>query len=153
LSKKRLPSRYNSQKESKLLKKIESYRVFSKNSYGKAIKLGVDSLMLSRHDVLNVQVAVKLDSIPDALLVFDWRDANGEPVFWSGAEFRNFVTVGSESYITISLRLMDLPEIPSKGEIKFYIWKKDRSEFVVQQMTAYITHIDPVELGLFEKFP
>jgi hypothetical protein len=153
LSKKEFPSMHNQGKSTRLLRSLKPYSVFSKNSYGKSIVLDVDTMNLNRYDVLNIQIALELDSIPDALLVIDWRDTGGEPVFWSGAEFRHFVTVGSKSYITISLRLMDLPEIPSDGEIKFYVWKKDKSEFVVQQMIAYITHINSVELGLYEKFP
>jgi len=97
-------------------------------------------------------VAVERDSVvPNTMMVLDWRDDDGEPVYWAASGFNKYYAAGPVYYVTVSMRLMNLPKIPTDGEIKFYIWKKDNSKINVRWMKAYKTFIDPVELGLYER--
>ena len=152
LSKTPLPGGYAKSGNRQLMAVESNYKIYSKNRYGKAIKLGVDTLELDKYDVINVRVSVERDSlVPDDLLVFDWRDKEDKSVFWSGAQFKKFISSDSVFHLSISLRLMDLPELPKGGEIKFYIWKKDDITIRVRRMEVYLTHVSPVELGLYDK--
>ena len=151
MSKHKLPSRYRSEDEINIVDITAPYKVFAKNKYGRAVTINVDSLNLNKYSVLNAQVAIRRqDSIPDALLVFDWRDSEGNSLFWEGSEFKNFVGTDSTYFVSASLRIEDLPYIPTKGEVKFYIWKRDASEIEVRQMKVYVTQWNPVEVGLFD---
>jgi hypothetical protein len=134
-----------------LLKEREAFKVFSKNKYGKAIKIWPDSVSLNKWDVINVQLQIGSDSVVgDAMLVIDWRDTADNPFYWSGAYLNSFFIKNNNYYVTASLRLGDLPEIPENSLIKFYIWKKDDSEIMVKNMSVFLTRVDPVENGLFE---
>jgi len=151
LSKKTLATSVK-KKEFELLALSGKYFVFPKNKYGKAIVMNVDTLAFKKYDVLNVQVAVEQDSVvPNAMLVLDWRDDSGEPVYWAASDFKKYHASGSVYYVTVSMRLMNLPKIPTDGAIKFYIWKKDNSRINIRWMRAYKTLVDPVELGLYER--
>ena len=130
---------------------IGSYKVYAKNKYGEAIKIETDSLNLDKYSVLNAQVAVRRQtSVPDAIFVFDWRDSEDNTFFWEGSEFKNFVGTDSIYFVNTSLRIVDLPDIPTKGEVKFYIWKRDAAAIEVRQMKVYLTRWNPVEVGLFD---
>jgi len=150
MSKHKLPVRYMSEDEINIVEITGPYKVFAKNKYGRAITIKVDSLNLNKYSVLNAQVAIRRqDSIPDALLVFDWRDSEGNSLFWAGSKFKNFVGTDSTYFVNTSLRIEDLPYLPTKGEVKFYIWKRDTSEIEVSRMKVYVTQWNPVEVGLF----
>lgn len=149
LSKHKLQGRYISTK--KVVDSIGSYKIYANNKYGKAIKIETASLNFDRYSVLNAQVAVRRqNSVPDAIFVFDWRDSDDNTFFWEGSKFKNFVGTDSIYFVNTSLRIADLPLIPTKGEVKFYIWKRDTSKIEVQQMKVYVTQCNPVEVGLFE---
>jgi len=153
LSKKKLPTRYNYHEEESGLGTLGSFRMPSKNSYGKAIKLNSDLLPLNRNSVLYATVVIKSDTIiPDASLVFDWRDSKGNLIFWSASSFAKYASTDSTYTVAVSLRVRDLPSLPKHGIIKFYIWKKDHSIIDVDKMEVGLSRVYPSEMGLYEPF-
>ncbi len=153
LSKNKLPTRYNYNEEESILASLGSFRIQKKNRYGQAIKLNPDSLMLTTNTVLYADVVIKSETtIPDAILVFDWRDSTGNSVFWSGSVFKNFISSDSTYVVSVSLRIRDLPSIPTAGNIKFYIWKRDDSIIDVKKMEVVSSYLSSTEMGLYEPF-
>ena len=153
LSKNKLPTRNNYQEEESTLASLGSFRIQKKNRYGQAIKLNSDSLVLTPNTVLCADAVIKSEtSIPDAILVFDWRDSTGNSVFWSGSVFKNFISPDSTYVVSVSLRIRDLPSMPTSGSIKFYIWKRDNSIIDVKKMEVVLSHLYPSEMGLYEPF-
>ncbi|RLD90895.1 MAG: hypothetical protein DRJ09_02700, partial [Bacteroidetes bacterium] len=149
----KLPTRYNYNEEESILASLGSFRIQKKNRYGQAIKLNSDSLVLTPNTVLCADAVIKSETtIPDAILVFDWRDSTGNSVFWSGSVFKNFISPDSTYVVSVSLRIRDLPSIPTAGNIKFYIWKRDDSIIDVKKMEVVSSYLSSTEMGLYEPF-
>ncbi len=134
-----------------LLKETGTFFVEPENRYGNAVKLNSDTLNFHPFETINVRAEIVWDTlVPDASLVFDWRDEDGNVIFWSSAKLKDYFVKDVTSFITLSLRLSDLPEIPEKSELKFYLWKRDKSRIWVRNMEVYITPVPRVEQGLYE---
>ena len=151
LSKNEIPARYDWNKAESIVASSGSFKIPRNQKYGMAIKLNADSLKLLPNRVLYVRAIVKSDTIvPDARLVFDWRDSKGNSVFWSASAFNNFTSPDSIYVVAVSLRIRDLPSIPTASTVKFYIWKKDNSIVDVENMQVGLSDISPLEMGLYE---
>ena len=151
LSKKRLSSRYKYRKEVTVLDSSGRFKIPEKNKYGAAIRLKDSSIRLKPNDVIFARATIAgMQPAPDALLVLDWRDNNGNALFWKASKFKNFFNAGSSFTVATSVRVRDLPDIPKSGQLKVYIWKKDTSMINVDYMEVVKTHIYSVEMGLYE---
>ncbi len=133
-------------------------RCFTINKNGKyspAIEVLTDTLYLHKNDVLNVSVTV-CDTTPpgNVTLVFDMRNGQGKPFYWSGKDFKDFYcNTGRGNYtVHIAKRIRSLGKIPPKTILKCYVWKKDNSTINIKSLHLYKTGINPVEMGLFEPF-
>ena len=126
-----------------------------KPGYSKSIEIKLDSLKLDKFDVLNLRAKIKYsDENVDALLVFDLMDAEGNSTIWSASKLKDYyLKKDSTYYVYISKRLLSIYPFSDGSILKTYIWKRDTSLLQVENIEVYLTKINPVEMGLFDKIP
>jgi hypothetical protein len=123
--------------------------------YSPSIEIMPDTINLNKNDVLNVSVTVCDTTAPgNTMLVFDLRNDKGKSLFWSGKKFEEFFCKNNKGKYTvhISKRIRSLGTIPKNSVLKCYVWKKDTSVVHIKSLYLYKTSVNPVEMGLFEKF-
>lgn len=124
----------------------------TKAGYSKPLILHLDSLNLTKQDVLNIRANVKFsNSEKDALLVFDLKDENEDVESWSASAFKKFYLNEDSSgyYVYHSKRVMSINPISKGSILKVYIWNRDASLVEVSDIEFYITKINPIETGLY----
>ena len=132
----------------------DCFTLSAKRHYTPALEIAMDTLPTTRFDVLNA-AATLVDSVPpgDALLVFDWRTADGKSFYWSGKAVKDFFYPNNSNTFTVHIakRLQSIGKFPKRSILKIYVWKRDSSMLSVQKLRFYITKTKPVEQGLFKR--
>lgn len=127
-----------------------------KPGYSRSIDLNMDSLSLDKYDVLNIRAKVNYSQNEnDILLVFDMKDKEGNVISWSASNFNKYYSDEDSSgyYVYHSKRLMSLYPLSEGSKLKTYIWKRDTTLVEVKSIEVYITKLNPIETGLYDKIP
>lgn len=124
-----------------------------KPGYSKSIDIKLDSLILDNFDVINLKARViRSESDVDALLVFDLKDADGNSIIWSASKLQDYYLEQDLYYnVYISKRLLSIYPFSEGSILKTYIWKRDTSLLEIENIEVYLTKINPIEMGLFNK--
>jgi hypothetical protein len=135
-----------------MLQKKVNIIMNEKDKYKGGITLNVDTIEFDEYDIINVVANVSTKENVDAILVFDWKKENGESYFWAGSNFMDFSGNNPTKYnVAFSSRMMNFVNKPSASKMKFYIWKRDKSDVDINTIKVYKTKMDALEFGLFKK--
>ncbi len=122
--------------------------------FSRSVEIQTDSARFKKYNVINVLAKIRhADKNTNALLVMDLQDKNGKSVWWTASELKNFMTNNPDSgfFAINSKRLLNHYPISEGSILKAYIWKRDSSYLEAESIQLYLSNIDAVELGLYEK--
>lgn len=122
-----------------------------KTGFSKAIEIKTDSLKIHKFSVFNVVAKInKFTADSDALLVMDLFDKEGKSLWWTSTKLSNFTYDSTEFKAYHSKRIYEHYPILKGSILKAYIWKLDNSLLQIENIEFYISHIQPVEFGLYK---
>ncbi len=134
---------------------VDSSNEFIFNShrpgFSKPLEIQTDSLKLNKFSVINVIASInKMNSNTDALLVMDILDSKGKSLWWSASKINSFYHDSTETKVYHSKRIYENYPISKGSVLKAYIWKQDSNFLQVESIEFYISHIQPIEFGLYK---
>ena len=124
-----------------------------KPGYSKSIEIGLDTLALSKFDVINIKANIEYsESEVDALLVFEIKDKDGNSESWSASIFKDYyLNEDSRSFdVFHSKRLLSIYPYSEGAILKTYIWKRDNSLLKINKLEIYLSKLNPIEVGLYD---
>lgn len=122
-----------------------------KPGFSKAVETQTDSLKLNKFCVFNIVAKInKIDFDSDALLVMDLLNNEGKSLWWTSSKISNFTYDSTEFKAYHSKRIYENYPISKGAVLKAYIWKQDNSLIQVEGIEFYISHIQPIEFGLYK---
>ena len=127
-----------------------------KKGYSKSIELNLDSLNLNKYDVINLRARIShSQKDPDILLVFELKDKEGEVISWSASNFNKFYSDADSTgyFVYHSKRVLSIYPLSEGSILKTYIWKRDTTSVEVKSLEIFITKLNPIETGLYDKIP
>lgn len=123
----------------------------NKPGFSKPLEIQTDSLNLNKFSVFNIVASInKMNANTDALLVMDLLDSDGKSLWWSSSKINSFFFDSTKNKVYHSKRIYENYPISKGSILKAYIWKKDSSFLQVESIDFYISHIQPIEFGLYK---
>lgn len=127
--------------------------IFNSNKAGfsKPIEIQTDTLNLNKFSVFNIIAKInKIDTASDALLVMDLLDNEGKSLWWTSTKISSFNYNSAEFKVYHSKRIYENYPISKGALLKAYIWKQDSSFLQIESIEFYVSHIQPIEFGLYK---
>jgi len=88
----------------------------------------------------------------DALLVFEIKDSDGNVVSWSASDLKKFYSTKKKGRNAIfhSKRVLSIYPFSESSVLKSYIWKRDTTNLSLRSLDLFISHIEPIQVGLYD---
>jgi len=123
----------------------------NKPGFSKPLEIQTDSLNLNKFSVFNIVATInKMQANTNALLVMDLLDSEGKSIWWSSSKINSFYLDSTKNKVYHSKRIYENYPISKGSILKAYIWKQDSSFLQVRDIQFYVSHIQPVEFGLYK---
>ncbi len=131
-----------------------SYLIDSKIEFGPAYTIPLKNLITNKNNIIDASVMIRpLKDNANIALVISLEE-NGISICWISACLKDYIFSIKKWYsLFYSLKLADV-KTTKNTELKIYIWNKDKTKFLVDDMKVQVRYGNPILYGLIEKtFP